>query len=151
MPPVLRSVASNAIGQRTRRRTERPLAWTTIACLCVYAPAETWVSRGSLSSPRYIVDVIAFALLAFGGVWLLRHPHGVGPISAAWAWGWGYCAALGWRSSFLRVDARSHGLPIDDVVHMRIERLVGIAAVVAFAMLAWRIALGVTRTTARQP
>lgn len=100
--------------------------------------------KGALTSPGYIVDVIAFVLLGFGGVWLLRHSHSTGPISAAW----GYCAALGWRSYFLRVHARVNDLPIYDNENMQIERLVGLAMVVAFVMLGWCMVISVLHTRA---
>ena len=57
--------------QRHRRR-ESALAWFSLATLVVYVPCETWFSRAHLTSPGYLVDAIAFALLLYGGVHSLR-------------------------------------------------------------------------------
>lgn len=42
----------------------------------VYVPCETWGSRTDLTSPGYLVDAIAFALLFYGCIHSLRaRPH----------------------------------------------------------------------------
>lgn len=121
---------------RTRlRRIESGLAYFSLGSLLLYIPLETYVSWPSLHNPGYLVDVIGFVLLAFGGLHSLRaRPHqGIAPLCAAW----GYCACNGWRAYFGRVDSRVRGLSLYTGLNKEpiVENAVGVATVIAFVVL----------------
>ncbi len=115
------------------RRIETALAWFSLGALVVYVPLETWVSWPHLDSPGYVVDVIAFALLLYGGAHSLsvRPRSGIAPLCAAW----GFCACLGWRSYFMRVVARQKSLAIYEGEPPIVGQVVGVATIIAFAAL----------------
>lgn len=114
----------------SRNRLETGLAWFSLGVLIVYIPAETFVSWPDLGSPGYIVDVMAFGLLAYGGAHSLRARPlpGAGPLCGAW----GFSACLGWRSYFMRVLSRQHGLGVYADEPACVEPAVGAAMVLAF-------------------
>jgi hypothetical protein len=93
----------------TRRAVETGLAYATLALLVVYVPVETWVSLPyGLTSPFYLVDLIAMVLLFAGAAWSLRARPQPAPglLCAGIAW----AAANGWRATFGRVaELRSGG------------------------------------------
>jgi len=113
-----------------RRRLETPLAWFSLSALLLYVPGETWSSWPDLANAGYIVDVIAFLLLAFGGVHSLRaRPSpGTGPLCGAW----GYCACLAWRCYFMRVYSRERSLGIYQNQPAYVEPVLAIVLIIAF-------------------
>jgi hypothetical protein len=125
-----------------QRRLETGLAWFSLAVLLPYFPVETWLSRGDLTSPGYLVDVLAMLLLLTGGVHSLRaRPRlAVAPLCGAWGW----CACLAWRTYFMRVISRQRGLdvyPPETEWQDRPLAAVLVLALLAFAfslVLAWR-------------
>ena len=94
------------------RRIETAIAWFTIAALAVYAPGETYVSWShGLTSPYYLVDLMAMILLLWGAVRSLRaRPECLPGILCA-AYGW--ASANGWRSTFARLDRIREGAPLE--------------------------------------
>ena len=129
------SVELGAVMQRRGwRQFDSSLAWTSLALLLIYAPLETYVSWPEVSSPGYLCDVIAFALLGFGGWYSLsKQPlSGLGPLCADW----GFCACLGWRSYFNRVISRERGASFYVGEPEYVQSIVGAATIVAFVMLA---------------
>ena len=124
------------------RQQETWLAWFSLAGLLVYVPGETYLSRSDLTSPGFIVDVIAMALLLASGVHSLRSRPRIAVAPLCGAWGW--CACLAWRSYFMRVISRRRGLGIYPTEARWQEQVlvwVLIVALVAFAfslVMAWR-------------
>ena len=122
------------------RKHESGLAWFSLAALLVYVPSETWASWGDLTSPGYLVDAIAFALLFYGAIHSLRaRPHlASGPLCGAW----GFCACLAWRSYFTRVISRRRGLGIyeENATHEAV-----LCAVLVVALLAFTFSLYLAR------
>ena len=124
------------------RRLETGLAWFSLAALLVYAPVETYFAWGDLTSPGYIVDLIAMALLLVSGVHSLRSCPRIAVAPLCGTWGW--CACLAWRSYFTRVISRERGLGIYPPETEWAEQVlvwVLVIALVAFAfsfVLAWR-------------
>lgn len=124
------------------RRRETALAWFSLALLVFYVPVETYLSRGDLTSPGYIVDVIAMALLLAGGVHSLhaRPALAIAPLCGAWGW----CACLAWRCYFMRVISRERGLgiyPPETAWQDGVLRWVLVMALIAFGLsllLAWQ-------------
>ncbi len=117
---------------RGYRKLETALAWFSLATLVVYVPIETWLSRADLTSPGFLVDVIAFVLLLYGGIHSLRaRPHlAPGPLCGAW----GFSACLAWRSYFTRVISRQRGLGIyeENATHESVLWAVLIIALLVF-------------------
>ncbi len=127
---------------RNPRSLETGLAWFTLLALAVYAPLETWFSRGDLSSPGYIVDAIAMVLLLTGALHSLRmRPHtGIAPLAAAWGW----TACLGWRSYFTRRISRERGLGIYEGQEW-VEMIVGYAMIIGLVAFATSLYLAFRR------
>ena len=125
-----------------QRQLETGLAWFSLAALLGYAPVETYFAWDDLTSPGYIVDAIAMALLLASGVHSLRSRPGIAVALLCGAWGW--CACLAWRSYFTRVISRSRGLGIYPAETEWAEQVlvwVLVIALIAFAfslVLAWR-------------
>lgn len=88
----------------TSRTLETRLANFTLGGLAIYAPLETYASWGDgLSSPYYLVDLIAMVLLLWGAIHSRRaSPHSAPGLLAA---GWGWFGANAWRATFDRVYA----------------------------------------------
>ncbi len=109
------------------------MARFSLGALILYIPAETLVSWPELLSPGYLVDVLAFGLLLFGGWHSLRArpAPAAGPLCAAW----GFCACLAWRSYFLRVYSRQRGLGLYHEPGY-IEPVLAVVLVIALAALA---------------
>ena len=124
------------------RALETGLAWFTLAALAVYAPSETWISRGDLSSPGYIVDAIAMVLLFVGAVYsLLARPHsGIAPLAAAWGW----TACLWWRSYFTRKISRERGLGIYEGQET-LETIAGYATIIGLVVFGTSLYLAFRR------
>lgn len=124
------------------RQLETLLARFSLATLLLYVPVETWISRDDLTSPGYIVDVIAMLLLLTSGIYSLRcRPRiAIAPLCGAWGW----CACLAWRTYFMRVISRERGLgiyPADSQWQEEYLFWVLVVALLAFALslvLAWR-------------
>jgi hypothetical protein len=96
----------------TERRLETALAYATLAMLVAYVPLETWVSLPyGLTSPFYIIDAIAMALLFAGAMHSLRSRPRPAPglLCAAIAW----AAANGWRATFDRLVELRRGESLD--------------------------------------
>lgn len=119
--------------QQRLRKIETALARFTLAALLVYIPGETIFSWPELLHPGYLVDVIAFALLFFGGFHSLRNRprRAAGPLCAAW----GYCACLGWRCYFMRVYSRERGLGVYGAEPSAVEPILAVVTVIAFIAL----------------
>jgi hypothetical protein len=137
-------MASIGSPKRVRlRQWETALAWFSLAALLVYAPSETYVSRTDLTSPGYLVDVIAMILLLTSAIHSLRaRPRlASGPLSAAWGW----CACLAWRCYFMRVISRQRGLgiyPPDARWQEDVLAYVLVVSLLVFAVslyLAWQV------------
>ena len=90
------------------RQFETGLAWFSLGVLLVYAPIESW--GADLTSPGYIVDLIAMALLLFSAAVSLQVRPRTAIALLCGTWGW--CACLAWRSYFTRVISRRRGLGI---------------------------------------
>jgi hypothetical protein len=119
------------------RRTETLIAWFTLAALAIYVPGETYVSWPRLTSPYYVVDLIAMALLLWGSVHSLRARPACSPGILCAAYGW--AAANGWRSTLARFD-RIHER---GELHYGIAEVwvVGIATAIALALFVLLLAL----------
>ena len=91
----------------TSRVAETRLASFTLIYLVGYAPVETWVSWPRLTSPYYLVDAIAMALLLWGSAQsLAKQPRRApGLLTAGWAW----TSANYWRAFFDRVQFVNEG------------------------------------------
>ncbi len=89
------------------RLGENRLAYFTLVYLLFYVPVETWASWPRLTSPYYLVDAIAMALLGWGSVHSLgaRPRPAPGLLTAGWAW----TAANYWRAFFDRVRLVNDG------------------------------------------
>lgn len=91
----------------TSRVAETRLATCTLIYVLGYAPLETWASWPHLTSPYYLIDAIAMALLFWGGVHSLakRPRRAPGVLAAGWAW----TSANYWRAFFDRVQFVNEG------------------------------------------
>jgi hypothetical protein len=96
------------------RETETGLAYFTLGFLVVYVPVETWASWPRLTSPFYIVDLIAMVLLLYGAVRSLRAWPLCEPAVLCAAYGWS--ASNGWRATFGRVVEVSAGRELENGV-----------------------------------
>jgi hypothetical protein len=94
------------------RKLETWLAYFTLGFLVFYVPVETWASRARLTSPFYIVDLIAMVLLLWGALRSLRaRPRSEpGVLCAAYAWS----AANAWRATFGRVAEVLEGRELEN-------------------------------------
>ena len=94
------------------RTTETWLAYFTLGFLVFYFPIETWASRARLTSPFYIVDLIAMILLLLGAVRSLRARPRAEPgiLCAAYAWS----SANAWRATFGRVAEVLEGRELEN-------------------------------------
>jgi hypothetical protein len=109
------------------------LVFVTAGFVVLYAPVETAISWGQLSSPGYICDVIAFALLGYA-VWHHRATAGGGSL-APLAASWGYCLALFWRCYFMRIYDEQQQLGIYAGEHPMVRWALVAMLVLAAAML----------------
>ncbi len=136
------------------RFQESLLALFSLAALLVYVPVETYESRTDLTSPGYVVDVIAMVLLLASSLHSLRaRPHrAIGPLCGAWGWS----ACLAWRTYFMRVISRQRGLGIyppesrwqeDWLVWVLV---IALAAFTFSLYLAWSSTLNPARTRDRE-
>ena len=125
------------------RAGETRFAYFTLVYLAGYVPLETWASWPRLTSPFYLVDAMAMALLFWGSVHSLsaRPRCAPGLLTAGWAW----TAANYWRAFFDRVRFLNEG------GHLQLGSpeywTVGGALVLAMACLL----LGLSMTRRAQP
>ena len=77
----------------------------------LYVPLETWVSLPGLTSPSYLIDLIAMVLLFAGAMHSLRERPRPAPglLCAAIAW----AAANGRRATFRRLAEQREGGSLD--------------------------------------
>jgi hypothetical protein len=94
------------------RTTETSVAYFTLGLLIVYVPVETWASWPRLTSPFYIVDLIAMVLLLYGALRSLRAWPRPEPAVLCAAYGWS--ASNGWRATFGRVVEVSAGRALEN-------------------------------------
>jgi hypothetical protein len=94
------------------RKIETALARFTLGALVIYFPAETYFSwsRG-LTSPFYLVDLIAMILMLWGALHSLRARPQCAPAILCGAYGW--AASNGWRATFGRVSELGAGGKLD--------------------------------------
>lgn len=118
-----------------RHRSETALALVSLAVLVPYVPGETWLAWGDLTSPGYLVDVLAWLLLGYGAVHSLRRrPRpAAGPLCGAW----GFVACLGWRTYFARVISKERGLPVYEGEPAFVQPLLGWCLPASLAVFAW--------------
>src|SRR5262245_17390242 len=92
---------------RTESKASQALANFTLAYVVFYAPIETWASWPYLTSPYYLIDAIAMALLFWGAMHsrAARPRRAPGLLAAGWAW----TAANYWRAFFDRVKFLNQG------------------------------------------
>jgi len=114
--------------ESSARRLETRIAYCTLGVLVVYVPAETWATWPHLTSPNYVVDVIAMLLLGCGAAYSLRRRPfpAIAPLAAAWGWS----ACLAWRSYFTRKITRERGIEVYPEPRW-FETAVGCALIVA--------------------
>jgi len=90
------------------RRLETGLAYLTFGALVIYVPIETIYSwSDGLTSPYYLVDVVAMVLMFTGAVRSLRALPlpAAGLMTAGWSW----AGANFWRSLFDRIGLLRQG------------------------------------------
>jgi hypothetical protein len=118
------------------RTIETALAYFTLGFLVFYIPVETWASWERLTSPFYIIDLIAMLLLLYGAIRSLRaRPRpDPGVLCAAYAWS----AANGWRATFGRLSEGGkleHGAAELWVVGVGTALMLGAMAVLLFLVV----------------
>jgi hypothetical protein len=124
-----------------RRRWETRLAYFTLGALLIYAPIETIYSwPGGLSSPYYLVDLVAMALMLTGAIHSLgaRPRSSPGLMTAGWSW----AGANFWRAMFDRIGVLRRGGQLDyGSIELRFvcaETAVALACVIAGVVLLLR-------------
>jgi hypothetical protein len=121
------------------RRFETALAWFTCAFLAIYAPLETLVSWSyGLTSPYYLVDLVAMLVLAAGVVRSLRsRPRSSAALLTA---GWGWAAANFWRATLDRFEATREGETLQfGPVELTLAYCITALAVVCFVVGIWLV------------